>query len=213
MRAKQARTPSEEFSNSLTIYWQITFNAGYLAMHGKIVSLLRCLVVKATEGVSSLAEQADESGDEKPDGKMQTDVLVSAAVPVEQEDQPKKRALYRRIFLLFALQALVPFVIGMLAGDDYPNAEIDATHASSVQTLRSVVCISLTADILTFDHRYVTAGFIVVLVHIFHGLAAWAMFKIPRIKRDAVLVLVVLESILVRRSPFFIQAPVMTFVT
>lgn len=220
LRAKQAKTSPEDITRGLLIYWQVTFNVGYSSMHGTLVSLLRCLVMKTTKGTSSPAvEQADETGgdSDKPDDKPQANVLVPTTVPAgqDEEDQPEKRALYRRIFGLFALLSIVPFVTGPIAGNDYPNAETDATLASSVQALRSVVCVLLAADsdVLTFDRRYVSAGFIIVLFHIFNGLGAWSMLKIPRIRRSAVLVLIVLESILVCFSPFLIQASIMTPVT
>ena len=150
LRAKQAKTPSEDFNRNLLIYWQITFSVGYMSIHGKLVSLLRCLVVKTTKGIVLPAEQSDSPGGENLGDKPQVTDVVSPAISLEQEDQPKKRALYRRMFGLLALQSIVPFVIGTVGGNGYPDAVISAGAASIIQILRSVVCTHSTADVLMF---------------------------------------------------------------
>ena len=46
----QANTPSDDFSKILTQYWQISLVVGYSALYGKVVALLRCVVVETTIG-------------------------------------------------------------------------------------------------------------------------------------------------------------------
>ncbi|EKM54321.1 uncharacterized protein PHACADRAFT_210131 [Phanerochaete carnosa HHB-10118-sp] len=185
LRAKQARTPSEDFSRSLTIYWQITFSIGFLAIHGIILNLLRCLVVHTTKGTSPTPESSPTIQTEEMGGlrafmnKSKTSVAIPPLEYGPQEDQPRRRALYRRMFGLLALLSIAPAVIGSLMGNGYVDAVADPkAAASAVQALRPVATLTLT------------------LTQLCIALSVWAILMIPRVKRNAVILLLALEFIL-----------------
>ncbi|EKM54322.1 uncharacterized protein PHACADRAFT_210132 [Phanerochaete carnosa HHB-10118-sp] len=176
LRAEQARTPSEDFSRSLTIYWQITFSAGFLMPHSITLNLMRCVVVGTTKGISSTLRSSSTIKTEEVGGlssfvnTSKTSVAVPRLGHGAQEDQPQKRAMYRRIFGLIALQTIVPFVISVVMGNGYVDAETDATKVSAIQTL-----------------RYVIAALALALIQIGLALSIWAILTVPRIARKVIL--------------------------
>ena len=52
------------------------------------------------------------------------------------EDQPLTRARFRGIFGLGALFSLIPVILGIVVGYQYPKAETNSDTASSVQSMR-----------------------------------------------------------------------------
>lgn len=146
LRAKQAKTPSEDLNRSLTIYWQITFAAGYMTLWGTLINLLRCLFVASTRG--SNTSQGDIPFVAKDDGVSSPALYGSGnlgfnnsdILPLEA-DRPNLRSMYRRVFGMLALAAWAPFVTSTIMGNEYVDAETDVQKANNVQTLRSVTVV------------------------------------------------------------------------
>lgn len=146
LRAKQAKTPSQDLSRGLTIYWQITLVASYMTLWGTLVNLLRCLLVASTRGASP--GQGDIPLVPKNDGVSRPAPYASenlgfnnSGIPPVETDKPTLRIWYRRVFDVLVLAAWAPFVTGTIMGNEYPDAETDAQKANNVQTLRSVAAV------------------------------------------------------------------------
>ncbi|EKM54323.1 uncharacterized protein PHACADRAFT_258105 [Phanerochaete carnosa HHB-10118-sp] len=185
LRAKQARMPSEDLNRHLTTYFQITFSIGFLTIHSLIIHLLRCPVVGTTIDTSSTPESSLWSKSEEVGGlsasasKSKTSVAVLPLEYEAREDQPQKRALYRRVFSILSLQFLIPIIVGAVMGNEYVDTETDAAKVPAVQAL-----------------RYVTAAMGLILTLLVLALLIWAILMVPRIKRNAVILLFALETIL-----------------
>lgn len=143
LRAKQAKTPSEDFDKTLTVYWQITFAAAYMTVWACLVNLLRCVLVATTRGNSPVQHTAplmyrkDDGSEPAPYDSENYSYSSDYALPMET-DRPDLRLKYRRALGVLSLAAWVPVVIGMLMGYNYVNAETDHDKANTVQSLRSV---------------------------------------------------------------------------
>jgi hypothetical protein len=136
LRAKQAKTPSEDFSRGLTAYWQLTFTAAYSVLIEKVCIFLSCLAVKTTKGhmenPSSMALTPFEEGDHP-----YTDAPESQSTINLERDQPELRKRYQRIFKLVSSPGFVPPIIAtVMARSYYINAETDSSKVSPTQTLR-----------------------------------------------------------------------------
>lgn len=131
LRAKQAKTPAEDLNRNLTIYWQMTFAIGYISIHADTITLLRCLFVRTTKGVSPKDQTPLDSGRESPEPADPGPYTM----PVD-EDQPRTRFWYRRTFGALALLTWVPIIIGIVMGYNYVQAETNAEKAQNVQNLR-----------------------------------------------------------------------------
>ena len=129
LRAKQAKTPSEDLDKSLTIYWQITFIGGYISMYSALVNLLRCLYVGTTKGIVPGQQMLLNSSGNSPGSSRPT-------LPPEEDDQPRTRFWYRQTFVGLGIMGLIPLIIGVVGGYNYVKAETNAQTASLVQTLR-----------------------------------------------------------------------------
>ena len=71
----------------------------------------------------------------------QTEEIIIAVQEPEKaylEDQPRKRALYRRVFNIITPFMLLPFILGPVMGNWYPDAETNAGKAKTVGALRYV---------------------------------------------------------------------------
>jgi hypothetical protein len=135
LRAKQAKTPSEDFSRGLTSYWQLTFTAGYAALIGKICILLCCAASNTTKGhlenSSAIVPRSSEEGGYTYIDAPEFQTLISM-----EDDQPELRKKYQKIFNLVAFPAFVPPIIATFMATAYVNAETDPSKASNAQTLR-----------------------------------------------------------------------------
>lgn len=131
LRAKQAHTPSEDNSSKLTIYWQLSYAIGYLSMYSDLCTIMRTLFVKTTQGAPATSHTV----------LLMTDAenanLTKYNSPTD-EDLPRQRFLYRRIFGISTVLSWVPVILGIVAGSNYPSAEKNASKASTIQTLRFV---------------------------------------------------------------------------
>lgn len=135
-------------------YFQIAFNAGYMAVWGKLVLLLHSIVVNTTKGTSNLTSPTDiplhevarkHADIEARTGSPRSDVSFGSQsklpgtemIEIVVEDQPHIRHRYRRGFGYLSIAALVPFIFAAVMGHWYPNAEHDANKAKGVAVLRS----------------------------------------------------------------------------
>ncbi|KIP06617.1 hypothetical protein PHLGIDRAFT_72441 [Phlebiopsis gigantea 11061_1 CR5-6] len=125
LRAKQAKTPSEELDRNLTIYWQVAFAAAYMTIWTCLVNILRCVLVATTKGSKTLSYTAPLS------------YTNDYALPTE-EDRPRARFWYRRVLGVIAFASWITVITGTLLGYNYVNAENDASKGQSVETLRRV---------------------------------------------------------------------------
>lgn len=145
LRAKQAKTPSEELDKNLTIYWQVTFAAAYMTIWGCLVKILRCLLVATTRGNGPVQHTAplvfkDEDGSEQvsvPYDSENYSYTSDYVLPMEA-DRPNQRFWYRRVLGALVFAAWIPVITGTILGYNYVNAETDQKKANTVQSLSSV---------------------------------------------------------------------------
>lgn len=165
----QANTPSDDFSKILTQYWQISLVAGYSALYGKVVALLRCVVVETTIGSPRdvTQDQLDDASTQRFTAKDTSSLNLEGAVGEGshaagnsiaerytystpraklhigmglEEDKPEIRRRYRKIFGIIELQVLLVLQpIGTAAGVLYYHAEQNANDVSVVQVLRYAI--------------------------------------------------------------------------
>lgn len=185
LRAHQAHTPAQATSRGLTIYWQISFTAGYLALHDRVAGLLRCAVVATTR--AQPAPGPDDAPARWP--ALQIDRLCKPKVPPPGDgaspDDPARRKRYRAVFDVLGLLALVPIVVGPIMGNMYPDAETDAAKGQTVQRL-----------------RYVAAAMGLLHIQLVHALDVWAVISLPRVRRHAVALLWFIDTI-ISLIPFY----------
>lgn len=146
LRAKQAKTPSEDFDRNLTIYWQVTYAIGYITIYTTLANLLRCLFVNTTKGVSpnQAALLSDQSGFQ--DSYANESTVSGYTLPVE-EDKPETRFWYRNIFRVLLLSAWPCIILGVVMGYSYVSAETNESKAGVVQDLRYALITSSLVDL------------------------------------------------------------------
>ena len=139
LRANQAKTPSEDLSKNLTIYWQISFIVGHTSTYFAVVNLLRCLYVGTTKGSTPSRQirlgSSDHNSQEPPEPTV-TELPTVGHTPPEGEDRPRIRFWYRRAFDMLVLVGFTPLIVGLVMGFAYVKAETNAKKASYVQTMR-----------------------------------------------------------------------------
>lgn len=113
----------------------MTFAIGYISMYADIVTLLRCLFVSATKGITPSQQMLLGSGRNSPEPYASGGNEPGYTLPTE-DDKPRLRFWYRRIFGALILASWIPVIIGMIMGYNYVNAETNAQKASIVQDLR-----------------------------------------------------------------------------
>ncbi|GJE94931.1 hypothetical protein PsYK624_111070 [Phanerochaete sordida] len=202
LRAKQAKTPSEDFSRNLTSYWQLSFGSGYIAIFGKLVAALKPLVLAAIKDaapapfVLAPADFArgspglDPYADPEASASLLHDSLQRtpyAAVPGDEakaearEADPaaaRKRKTFTRIFTALSLQSLAPVALGIVVGYLYVDAETSASKVNLVRPLRYVVTL-------------MCLGLLLALL----GMCGWA-YRMPRMRRVPLLLVVGLTLVL-----------------
>lgn len=135
-------------------YYQILFNAGYMAVLAKAIFLLRSILVNTTKGTESNqpvsvpledvpSEPVEiEARDITPRSEVtfdsQSKLPASEMIETVVEDQPRMRRLYRQIFTILHIVGIVPFITAAVMGHLYPDAEHDPRKAKTVAKLRSV---------------------------------------------------------------------------
>ncbi|KIP06620.1 hypothetical protein PHLGIDRAFT_128189 [Phlebiopsis gigantea 11061_1 CR5-6] len=200
LRAWTSQTPAEARNRHIVTYFQVGFNAGYLAIWGKLAFLLRTVVVNSTKGTSpdsagtpmeELPRQSDIESPALPssagpsDSKLkivQTEELVIAVQEPQKmyvEDQPRRRALYRKVLNIITPAMLLPFIIGAVMGNWYPDAETSASKAKTVEAL-----------------RYIVAVLALMLVISAQTIAIFALFVSRRVRRGPILLLLLIASII-----------------
>ncbi|EKM54334.1 uncharacterized protein PHACADRAFT_258120 [Phanerochaete carnosa HHB-10118-sp] len=176
LRAKQAKTPAEDLDRNLTIYWQMTFAIGYISLHADTITLLRCLFVRTTRGISPKDQTPLESDRESPEP---AGPYGGYAMPVD-EDQPDTRFWYRRAFGALALLTWVPIIIGIVMGYNYVQAETNAEKAQNVQTL-----------------RYAVSAIVFVFLLVLQAFSLFGLLYVRRIQRTGVLLGFVISTVLI----------------
>lgn len=129
LRAKQAKTPSQDFSHGLTQYWQMSFAIGYLTIFTDLCLIMRALFVKTTQGTASQFDTSllsEESSDVVNNGYGSID------------DQPERRQQFRKLFGILKLLGLIPIITGAIAGLLYVPGESNESKGDLVQVLRFV---------------------------------------------------------------------------
>lgn len=140
LRAKQAKTPSEELDRNLIIYYQVTFSVAYISILACLVNIFRCVLVATTKGGDStsyttplLYSAQDTAGPASYDVKSYTDNHV-----LSTEDRPVARFLYRCSLSVLVSQMWIPVIMGTIMGYNYVNAENDFSKARKFGSLRQV---------------------------------------------------------------------------
>lgn len=105
-------------------------------MYADIVTLLRCLFVGTTKGITPSQQTLLGSGRSSPEPYASGGNTLEYTFPAVEDDQPRLRFWYRRVFGALILASWVPVIIGMVMGYNYVNAETNAQKASTVQDLR-----------------------------------------------------------------------------
>lgn len=102
-------------------------------------NILRCVLVATTKGSKPISYTAplvySDQGTAEPaayDGESYSGDYV---LPTE-EDRPRVRFWYRRVFGVLAFAAWIPVITGTVMGYSYVNAETDASKGQTVETLR-----------------------------------------------------------------------------
>lgn len=137
LRAKQAKTPAEELDPKLTVYWQMTFTIAFVTMYGESMNFLRCLYVATTKGSSPSQSSLLGARSDSPEPYSEFN-NSSYTLPMD-EDQPLRRAKYRRMFLIISIFTLLPIISGMAMAYTYIWGEYYANKASIVEALRWVI--------------------------------------------------------------------------
>lgn len=145
LRAKQAKTPAQREDKNLTLYWQITFATGYISLYVTAVKALQCLVVGSTMGsVSGVqkdgpdSKSTDVESGTRVEFQASGDAETTTGKPVEEPDRPERRKLYRGTFIALSLQSWVAVTLGIIAGQGYVVATMDAASIASVRDMRCV---------------------------------------------------------------------------
>ncbi|EKM54327.1 uncharacterized protein PHACADRAFT_210138 [Phanerochaete carnosa HHB-10118-sp] len=161
LRAKESRTPSEYSDRHLMTYWQVTFTVGYVILFVKLVIFLRCLVMNATEEVSSPDLRVLEEM-QKPnnDSETQTKAFIEDAV-VDVGDRTNIRRRYRRLSRAVFIIAILVLIIGVVSGNAYVKGETNRKKALLAQVLRQAAAVVSLALLLVLQGLLVYAHFTV----------------------------------------------------
>ncbi|GJE90504.1 hypothetical protein PsYK624_066430 [Phanerochaete sordida] len=196
LRAQQAQTPSEDFSRTLTSYWQVSFGSGYVAVFGKLLAALRPLVLAALRDAPApfvLAPAAFARGPPAPDAYADPEAsasLLRTTYPGMPGDEAKAEACaaypaaarrstrIARAFTALGLQSLAPVVAGIAVGYLYVDAETSARKMHVVRPLRYVVTLMCLALLLTLLE-----------------MCGWA-YRMPRMRRMPLLLVGALALVL-----------------
>lgn len=141
LRAKQAKTPAQREDKNLTLYWQITFATGYISLYVTAVKALQCLLVGSTMGSAPGTGKEGATSTDIESGETVGSPALDDAEPtlkdsVEEPDLPERRKLYRGTFIALSLQSWVAVSLGIIAGQGYVVATMDAAKVSGVRDLR-----------------------------------------------------------------------------
>ena len=143
LRAIEAKNFPENPNRSLVVYFQVTLAIGYItSLWGCLVNLLRCVFVATTQGSRSSSQISLRENI----GQGATDLAVREREPEAQlsthdaqglqQDKPRVRFWYRRMFGILWLLQWVPVGTGTAMANLYANAEPDATETQGVQAMR-----------------------------------------------------------------------------
>lgn len=118
----------------------MTFAIGYLTMIVTVYEILRCLLVNTTLGTTPGILVGLPSSDADSEANYSLLNKSGAYGLPQDEDQPRERALYRRVCGYLALFTYVPIIIGVAQGALYTKAEkeTDGKGAAAVYVLRCV---------------------------------------------------------------------------
>lgn len=105
-------------------------------MYTDIVTLLRCLFVGATKGITPSQQTLLGSGRNSPEPYAFGGNTLEYTLPAAEDDQPRLRFWYRRVFRALVFASWAAAIIGMVPGYNYVNMETNAQKASTVQDLR-----------------------------------------------------------------------------
>ena len=111
----------------------MSYAVGYLSVLIDAIAILRSLLVNSTFGGRHGSDVPLTDGSDARHDRGYRYILP------HDEDQPRARLWYRRIFGYLALFSWVPVILGTIAGIRYPKAETDGSVASLVQSLRCVL--------------------------------------------------------------------------
>jgi len=179
LRSAESHTPSLYSNHHLMAYWQVTFLVGYIVLFIKLVVLLRCLVMNATEGIPSPDVRAlEDTSKPNGDSETQSKELVEGAV-VDVEDHTRTRRRYEKLFGAMIVVVIVIFILGAVSGNEYFNGETHREKAVVVKVLRQA-----------------TSGISLALLLIFQSMLVYVHFTLSRIRRTALLLLFVVGCIL-----------------
>ena len=104
-------------------------------MYADVVTLLRCLYVGTTRGITPKQQTLLGTGRDSPEPYAQR-ANVSGYTLSTDDDKPRVRFWYRRVFGVLILSSWIPVILGFVMGYNYVNAETNAQKAETVQTLR-----------------------------------------------------------------------------
>ncbi|PSS37854.1 hypothetical protein PHLCEN_2v322 [Hermanssonia centrifuga] len=179
LRAHQAHDPSERASDSLTVYWQMTYSIGYVSILADIITILRSFLVNSTYPPNDVPVYSRNDGSDSSllVGNAADTSYISLDRP--QDDQPRARFWFRRICGFLALSTWISIILGTVSGLHYVKAETNANQVSLVQSL-----------------RYACTSLVFIQVLIVQVLSLWAFFCVARLRRSAALILFIIATLL-----------------
>ncbi|EKM54315.1 uncharacterized protein PHACADRAFT_196746 [Phanerochaete carnosa HHB-10118-sp] len=196
LRAKQAKTPSDDLSKNLTAYWQMTFSANYIAMYGKLIVLLKSLVMDVLKPVPAPIVLQPGNFTQTADPEASTSFLHHSSQQDKYREVPSnesktelveregdlaaahKRKIFTRISTGLGLQALLPVLTGLVMSQLYVGAETNASKANIVRLL-----------------RFAIAGMCFAILMALQGMCFWAR-RLPGIRKTPLMLIVALGLIL-----------------